>query len=133
MNTPESICVDFLTAQKLKEAGFPQGQSVLCWSNLIRGPELLYFRIPAHLGPKPENLWDAPTLEEVLRELPDTVSLLRGPEGSWLVDADYEIACLVIDSDSLLNGAAQVYIILQGPTPDENKSPPSVDSERQNP
>jgi hypothetical protein len=70
MNTPESITVDLEHAKKLKAAGWPQEDSVMCWC--VCKPETDCF-VWKRSGTEHKTDFAAPTAEEILRRLPDYI------------------------------------------------------------
>lgn len=129
-SSPESIVVSLDLAKQLKEAGWPQEDSVLYWNADITHGEA----VRVSLGIKRKSMYEeniaAPTCEEVLRRLPPALELegkcctidctkeihISGgiDKGKWLVGYEdcvdysyYQIA------DTLVNAAAQMWLYLQ--------------------
>lgn len=68
MTTPESIVVSLEWARKLKEAGWPQEDSLMCW---IRSTDTYTDKVSLSRRTLPKNrLAASPTAEEILRRLP---------------------------------------------------------------
>ncbi len=128
MNTPESICVDFPTAQKLKEAGFPQDKAVYYWCDYddpITRPrpdgepscEVRLILSEMAIGEgyrlcEAFHCFAAPTLEEVLREFPVYSYIMRA-EKEWLADFEGdEESFSKADWNSPLVAAARLYLEL---------------------
>ncbi len=75
---PTDLCVSLETARKLNDAGFPQGESYFVWANWkFDMPENEHWHIRKRgdmLSSEADwNTIAAPTVAEILKELPDTV------------------------------------------------------------
>ena len=117
----EDIVVSLENAKRLKEAGWPQDESIFRWKN--RGSwEIALKRQSSN---KAGTFIAAPTAEEILRMLPDWIFCKKnsmGGGGDWCIGDMQSHVCTplaykemkksMIESDTLSNAAAAMWCYL---------------------